>query len=316
MGGAMRSIWLAAAVALWASVALAAGAAGDKAGEPGANGPSQPASAAAQNEDMGSWQVTGQPSALEKASSQATAILASTNTMPNAVGVPANAKLIYRCGGDGTSSVYIDWPAFVGLDVVQVRTKAGTSSIESAYWKTSTDGLATFATMLDNRITRLSALFLASGPSDHTIFVARVEPENYPAQEAQFDIAGGRAAIETANRLCDAGGPGSAPAARPANAPTGEPALFGVKAQDRPGVLRMLSTCPSTRGAFLLDVTPGGVANAGGLKGTDTITSFDGKPINGKADLDAAIKSVHSGQVVSIDISGTDCSTWTARVTF
>jgi PDZ domain len=106
------------------------------------------------------------------------------------------------------------------------------------------------------------------------------------------------------------------PPSRPPGAPADAAAPFGVKAQDRPGVLRMLSSCPGTKGAFLLKVIPGGVADRGGLQETDTITSLGDVPISGKADLEAALKTMRAGQLVSIGVSTSACDVRTASVAF
>jgi hypothetical protein len=106
------------------------------------------------------------------------------------------------------------------------------------------------------------------------------------------------------------------PPSRPPDAPVNVAAPLGVTVQDRPGILRALSSCPGTKGAFLLKVMPGQVADRGGLQETDTITSLGTTQINGKADLDAALKGVHPGDVISASVSTSTCDVRTVSLAF
>jgi S1-C subfamily serine protease len=110
--------------------------------------------------------------------------------------------------------------------------------------------------------------------------------------------------------------PAPTPAPRPPGAPTDGPAPFGATFQDRPGILRTLSPCPRTKGAFLMKVLRGGLADRAGIQETDTITSFNDQPIGGKADLEAALRTLHAGDVAKFGISSSGCDTGSVSVTF
>lgn len=144
------------------------------------------------------WQVESNPSALDPASSRATASLKSSNQIPNAIGSLENARLIYRCTGSGSAELYVAWPGFIGIDNQQVRFKVGDGPIRTEYWSTSTDGTASFESA--SRVVPLVRELMAA--ADHTVLVVRVEPDDRAAQEAQFDLTGTAAAVAATAPVC------------------------------------------------------------------------------------------------------------------
>jgi len=156
-----------------------------------------------QSAGMGAWALASAGSALDKADSYASAMLDSANLLPAPRGRQKRATLIYRCNGAGSFSIYITWPASLGKHLdLRVRFKVGDSKIDSSYWKNSADEHATFATTDGHLLERLETLLLQTATDDHAMMVARVEPGNRPPQEAEFDLAGAKAAATAANRAC------------------------------------------------------------------------------------------------------------------
>jgi PDZ domain len=71
---------------------------------------------------------------------------------------------------------------------------------------------------------------------------------------------------------------------------------------------------PQTTGAIIVDVVPGGPADAAGLEPGDIITEIAGHPVRGPGDLDSALAGMHAGQQVQIAYEEGP-STYTTQVT-
>ena len=59
---------------------------------------------------------------------------------------------------------------------------------------------------------------------------------------------------------------------------------------------------PSTSGALVAEVTPGGPAAKGGLKNGDLITGFDGKPVPDSRTLPRIVADTPVGKTVTVDV--------------
>ncbi|HTX33105.1 MAG TPA: PDZ domain-containing protein [Solirubrobacteraceae bacterium] len=71
---------------------------------------------------------------------------------------------------------------------------------------------------------------------------------------------------------------------------------------------------PGTTGAIIVDVVPGGPADAAGLQPGDVITEIAGHPVQGPGDIDSALARMHPGQQVQIAYE-LGPSTYTTQVT-
>lgn len=170
---------------------------------------------AATTPELAAWTVDEKASEL--GAPRWTALVDSTNELPNTIGVPRKATLILRCTG-GQLDVYVAWPAYMGTTTRKaVRWKFDDGPVQSAdYWSPSEGGTALFYDKGAQRdvydfakqITRASKLVIGASPYQ------RAE------QEAVFDLTG---AEELAEQGCLKGMLGEAspsPAAGPAAAIT------------------------------------------------------------------------------------------------
>jgi hypothetical protein len=116
----------------------------------------------------------------------------------------------------------------------------------------------------------------------------------------------GVSALLTSGPQTSTGGPPSsrfAGAGQSASVGSG-PAWLGVQS----------TSFPLTSGALIVDVAPGGPAEAAGLQPGDVITEIDGHPVQAPADIDSALAGLHPGQRVQI-VYQQGPSTYTASVT-
>lgn len=87
-----------------------------------------------------------------------------------------------------------------------------------------------------------------------------------------------------------AGGTPSLPAVQRPSMASGGQAWLGVDTTDFP-----------INGAMIVDVVPGGPADAAGLQPGEVITRIDNHPVQKAADLDSALTGLHAGQAVQIE---------------
>jgi membrane-associated protease RseP (regulator of RpoE activity) len=94
-------------------------------------------------------------------------------------------------------------------------------------------------------------------------------------------------------------------------------------AQQRPGISggsawlgADTTSFPLTDGAMIVDVVPGGPADAAGLQPGDVITEIDSHAIQTPGDLKATLARLHPGQQVLVGYEqGPSAGTYTTRVT-
>ena len=102
------------------------------------------------------------------------------------------------------------------------------------------------------------------------------------------------------------GGEGTAPlptttAQPPLTAPAAAVRL-GVTFSDLPPLTATMLGRTDMKAAMIVSVVPGSVAERGGIKAGDCVTSYDGRPVTGKADLLSSVQSTKVGQQVPVTI--------------
>jgi hypothetical protein len=85
-------------------------------------------------------------------------------------------------------------------------------------------------------------------------------------------------------------GPRAAPGGQPPSSVVGGSAWLGVDTV----------SFPLTGGAMIVDVAPGGPADAAGLQPGDVITEIDNRLVRTPADLQSALAGLHAGQQAQI----------------
>ncbi len=97
--------------------------------------------------------------------------------------------------------------------------------------------------------------------------------------------------------------------------PTAPAAFLGVGTADVTKALVFQISLPVTQGAYVLDVTPGGPADAVGIKAGEVITAFDGKAVNTSDDLGSLIQARSPGDKVQVTVVSSDGAQRTVTAT-
>ncbi len=84
--------------------------------------------------------------------------------------------------------------------------------------------------------------------------------------------------------------------------PSSSKVVFGIKAFDLPPSAAVIMKHEGLKGALIIDVTKGSVAEKAGLILGDTVFEFDGKPVSGSTELQKFVGTIETGKKVSIKL--------------
>lgn len=84
--------------------------------------------------------------------------------------------------------------------------------------------------------------------------------------------------------------------------PASSKIVFGIKAFNLPPNAAVAMNHEGLKGALIIDVTKGSVADKAGLILADTVFEYDGKPVSGSNDLQKLVAATELGKKVSIKL--------------
>ncbi|HEY3800930.1 MAG TPA: PDZ domain-containing protein [Caulobacteraceae bacterium] len=295
----MRQFSLALLALLWGSAASASGA-------------------------IGNWSVTETAAALTGAPT-VVAQVDSEEQLLNQIGAPERASLVMRCQ-DGSLALYVSWPQVMNHDndsillnmpETMVRYKVDDDPIKTDFWVM--DNSMTAAGSFDN----VGAPKLIKALLEAHRLVVRLAGEN--TQDATFDVDGVLFVAQRVVAACTGKPmpplsdepPPAAAAQQPApqsslpaaiasvghsDSSSASPggAVLGASFIDLPPDLAIGLSRPGLKGAFIVGVAAGSVAETSGLHPGDIVVSYDAKPVAGKDDLVAGVRGTKLGAAVVV----------------